>query len=88
MNKDCYAQTLVDTKCLSYGLITSRFVRRNSLERIAIEPRMIEGFDREGQTSIRYVAKARTSIRGHEEVAYFYIVDKLLNSYDLILGIL
>ena len=32
INKDCYIYTLIDNGYLSYGLITSRFVRRNGLE--------------------------------------------------------
>ena len=28
------------------------------------------------------------NIGGHKEVVYFYIMDKLLDSYDMILGIL
>ena len=86
VNKDCYAHTLIDNGCLSYGLITSRFVRKNGLERIQIKPRTMEGYDGKDSSEIREVAKAYTNIGGHEEVAYFYIVDKLLNSYDMILG--
>jgi hypothetical protein len=48
----------------------------------------MEGFDGTRQASIRYVAVARMNIRGREEVAYFYITDWLLDSYDLILGLL
>ena len=88
VNRECYVYTFVDSRCLSYRLITSRFVRRNGLKRIKIEPQTIEGFDGVGQTSICYIAEARTNIRGHEEVAYFYIVDRLLDSYDVILGLL
>jgi hypothetical protein len=75
VNRECYARTFVDSRCLSYGLMTSRFVRKNGLKRIEIRPRTIEGFDGTKQASVCYVAEARTNIRGHEEVAYFYIVD-------------
>jgi hypothetical protein len=87
VNRECYACTLIDTRCLSYGLMTSHFVRKNGLKRIKIRPVTMEGFDGSGQASIRYVAVACTNIRGHEEVAYFYIADWLLDSYDLILGL-
>ena len=87
VNRECYARTLIDTGCLSYGLMTSRFVRKNGLKRIRIRPVTMEGFDGTEQTSIHYVAVARTNIGGREEVAYFYIADRLLDSYDLILGL-
>ena len=45
VNRECYARTLIDTGCLSYGLMTSRFVRKNGLKRIRIRPVTIEGFD-------------------------------------------
>jgi hypothetical protein len=88
VNRECYARTLIDTRCLSYGLMTSRFIRKNGLKRIKIRPVTMEGFDGTRQASIRYVAVARMNIRGREEVAYFYITDWLLDSYDLILGLL
>jgi hypothetical protein len=44
------------------------------------------GFDGEDRTKVRQVTRVRTGIGGHDEWAYFYIVDKLFDSYDLILG--
>lgn len=36
VNNKCFADTLVDTGCLSYGLISERFATRNNLQRINI----------------------------------------------------
>jgi hypothetical protein len=86
VNKECYAHTLVDSGCLSYGLVSSRFVRKHDLKRIPIETRTMGGFDGDDRTEVRQVTKVQTNIGGQEEWAYFYIVDKLFDSYDLILG--
>ena len=79
---------LIDTKCLSYRLITLRFIRKNSLKPIKIRPITIKGFNSMGQASIYYIVAARTNIRGYKEVIYFYITDRLLDLYNLILGLL
>ena len=46
------------------------------------------GYNGEDSSEIREVTRACTNIGGHKEVVYFYIVDKLLDSYDMILGML
>ena len=46
------------------------------------------GYDGEDSLEIREVVRVCMNIGGYEEVVYFYIVDKLLDLYDMILGIL
>lgn len=86
VNRNCFATTLVDTGCLSYGLIDSRFATRHKLERINISPRGITGFDALSDSQITEVAVISMDIDGHfEEQVFLYIVPKLA-SYDMILG--
>lgn len=86
VNRNCFATTLVDTGCLSYGLIDSRFATRHKLERIDISPRGITGFDAPSDSQISEVAVISMDIDGHsEEQVFLYVVPKLA-SYDMILG--
>jgi predicted aspartyl protease len=86
VNRDCIAHTLIDTGCLSYGVINSRFAQKHNLQRIRVRPRTMTGYDNTTESVVDEVAAIRIDIDGHvEEVAYFYIVPKL--AYDMILGL-
>jgi hypothetical protein len=86
VNRNCFATTLVDTGCLSYGLIDSRFATRHKLERIGISPRGITGFDAPSDSQITEVAVVSMDVDGHlEEQVFLYVVPRLA-SYDMILG--
>ena len=87
MNKKCYANTLIDTGCLSYGIVDSRFVRKHNLPRLSITPRMIEGFDDISKDQITEVAECNIDIDGHCEERIFLYVAPRLASYDMILGL-
>lgn len=80
------ARALVDSGCLTYGVISEDFVRRHDLETMKISPKPIRGVT--GATaSITKVARARMDIDSHtEEGAFFYVVPDHLG-YDLILGL-
>jgi Aspartyl protease len=39
------ANTLIDTGCDTYGIVSSHFVNKNQLERMKIRPQTIRGFD-------------------------------------------
>jgi transposase InsO family protein/predicted aspartyl protease len=85
VNRDCFAQTLIDTGCLSYGVINARFVKKHNLQRIKIKPRTMSGFKDEVECVIDEVAVVRIDIDGHvEQEVFFYIVPYL--AYDMILG--
>ena len=45
INDTIFANTLIDTGCLSYGLCDSYFAQRNNLKRLKIRPREVVGFD-------------------------------------------
>jgi hypothetical protein len=86
VNKDCFAKTLVDTGCLSYGLVDSRFATRHNLQRLEIPPREVTGFDALSDDTISEVAVISMDISGHsEEQVFLYVVPRLA-SYDMILG--
>ena len=88
INRECFAKTLVDTRCLSYGIIDSRFARKYNLSRISIAPRALTGFDGPVTGEINEVIAVRIDINGHiEEKVFFYVVLRLA-TYDLILRML
>jgi predicted aspartyl protease len=88
INGNCFAKTLVDTGCLSYGLIDSRFAAKHQLERISLKKRRrLVGFESQSEGYVTEVAAISIDIDGHlESKAYFYIAPRLA-SYDLILGL-
>ena len=87
INKECFAKTLIDTGCLSYGLIDSRFATKHNLQRIPISPRSLTGFDSPTDDLITEVAVVSLDIDGHyEERAFLYIAPRLA-LYDIILSI-
>ncbi|RAL60702.1 hypothetical protein DID88_010020 [Monilinia fructigena] len=87
VNKDCFAKTLLDSGCLSYGLVSSAFATKNNLQRIPIPPRGLSGFDAPSSGKVTDVAVVSLDIDGHyEERSFLYIVPKL-ESYEMILGL-
>jgi predicted aspartyl protease len=87
INKEAFAETLVDSGCLSYGVIDSRFVRKHNLQRIKITPRKLVGVGKQVVGKIDEVVAVRVDVDGCiEERAFFYVAPELA-SYDLILGL-
>ena len=87
INKNSYAHTLYNTKCLFYEMITSHFARNHNLQCIKIRPCMITGFDEPSNSSVDEVAVIQIDINHHQKSrTYFYLVFKLA-FYDLILGL-
>ena len=78
------AHTLIDTGCLTYGIISSRFVTRNNLQRTPIQGRKIVGVAGK-TTQMTDAVKMRIDIEGHEESMWAYVLDGE-REYDLILG--
>jgi hypothetical protein len=76
---------MVDTGCLSYAIVNSRFVARHKLRMFAIQPVPVQGIG--GEKRISRVARLRLDIGTHiERDAYAYVLDHELK-YDLILGL-
>jgi predicted aspartyl protease len=86
VNSECSASTLVDSGCLSYGLIDSRFTRKHNLQRIKISPRIMTGFNVLISGLINEVTVVQLDIGGHQERVFLYNVPRLAK-YDMILGL-
>jgi transposase InsO family protein len=81
----CHANTLIDTGCTTYGIISETFTEKHQLERIKIRPRPIRGYNGPaGQ--IKEVARFSLNIGGnHQPYVYMYVVPEI-DSHDMILG--
>lgn len=85
INQECSIPALVDSGCLSYGLVDSRFARKHCFERISITPRTMEAFDAPAGGIVREVAAVTLDVNGFKRKAFLYIVPRLA-SQDVILG--
>lgn len=85
VNDTSFANALVDTGCLSYGLCDSRFAQKNNLKRIPIKPREVTGFDGKVSSSVDEVAVITLDLEGYRETRVFcYVLP--IGHYDMILG--
>lgn len=81
------ACTLVDSGCLSYGMVSEKFVLKHQLQRIPITPIAIEGYDGPRGGEIKEAAKlVLDEGAGEEHIAMVYILPHIEN-YDIILGL-
>ena len=88
VNRNCFATTLVDTRCLSYRLIDSSFVPEHKLKRINIFPCGITRFDAPSDSQITEVAVVSMDIDGHPKEQVFLYVVLRLALYIMILRML
>jgi len=86
INQECSVPALVDSGCLSYGLIDSRFVRKHNFERVAISPRTMEAFDAPVSGVVREVAAVVLDVNGYKRKAFLYVVPRLAGQ-DVMLGL-
>jgi len=87
IDRVCFANTLVDCGCLSYGLISERFVEKHHLERIPIVPRPIHGYNGPSGDKITHVARMSSDVGGNwQPCVYFYVAPRIHN-HDMILGL-
>lgn len=87
INQDILAPALVDSGCLSYGVVDSHFVQKHGLERIRITPREMEGFDGVPASQVTAVAVVNLQVGQHNGRAFLYIVPRLMTGINLILGL-
>ena len=88
LNAECYAQTLIDTDCLSYRVIDEKFVAKNHLQRMKIKSQSIAGYDSSWSSYIKKVAVVWMNIDEYcREQTFFYIVSHI-EGYDLLLELL
>jgi hypothetical protein len=65
VNRESSTTALIDSGCLSYGLIDSRYVQKHGLQRIQIQPRAMVGFDAPTQGQITEVTTVQLDIGGY-----------------------
>jgi predicted aspartyl protease len=80
-----FAETLIDTGCLSYGLCDPRFAQRNRLTRLKITPRSVTGVDGKLTAVTDEVVAVELDLDGHREERVFLYVSPI-GHYDMILG--
>jgi hypothetical protein len=85
INGSCFAETLVDTRCLSYGLCDPSFAQKNAFTRVRIEPQTVSGVDGRVTAEINEVAVVHLDLDGYKEERVFLYV-ALVGHYDMILG--
>ena len=85
IDNTCFAKTLIDTRCLSYGLCDPRFAQKNNFTRLRINPRTVSGVDGHITAEINKVAIVRMHLDGYKERRVFLYV-ALIGHYDMILG--
>jgi hypothetical protein len=80
-----FAETLIDTGCLSHGLCDPRFARKNKLTRLKITPRQVTGVDGKLTAITDEVVAVNLDLDGHREEKVFLYVSPI-GHYDMILG--
>jgi hypothetical protein len=84
VNQSKYTSALIDSRCLSYALITCSFVRRAKLERITIPRKPIVSVN--DQVSwVDEVAKFTFNMNGYTETRFAYVTPNDAKE-DIILG--
>ena len=86
INQEYSIPVLVDSGCLSYGLVDSRFAQKHRFERISITPRTMEAFDAPASGIVREVAVVMLDVNGYKRRAFLYVVLRLAGQ-DVILGL-
>ena len=85
VNRECFANTLLDSGCTTYGAIDSRFARKHQLTRVPISPRNLGGFTDGLSAQVKEIAHLSLDIAGsYQSSLFLYVVPKL--GYDIILG--
>ncbi|KAI0994838.1 hypothetical protein K3495_g13345 [Podosphaera aphanis] len=85
INDIIFANTLIDSDCLSYGLCDSRFAQRKNFARLKIKPREVIGFDGKFASSVDEVAVVDIDLDGHRQSRVFLYISPI-GHYDMILG--
>lgn len=87
INKTISTPVLIDSGCLSYGIISSRLVQRHHLQRIQVVPRKVESYNGSQEDEISEVAAVRLRVGGRTRRAFLYIVPRLMTGIDIMLGL-
>jgi len=80
-----FAETLIDTNCLSYKLYNPRFTRKNKLTRLKITLRQVISIDKKLTAIIDEVIAVNLDLNSHREEKVFLYMS-LIGHYDMILN--
>jgi hypothetical protein len=86
INDESFANTMIDSGCLSYGLCDYKFARKHNLERVRIRPRRVSGVDGNVTDTVDEVVAVRLDLDGHREERVFMYLTRI-GGYDMILGL-
>jgi hypothetical protein len=85
INSYAFAETMINTSCLSNGLCNPRFARRHGLTRLKITPRQVTGVNRKLTNETDEVVAIELDLEGHvQEKVFLYVAP--IGDYDIILG--
>jgi hypothetical protein len=85
INGCSFAETLIDTSCLSHKLYDPRFTRKNKLTRLKITPRQVINVDRKLTAVINEVIAVNLDLDSHKKEKVFLYMS-LIGHYDMILS--
>ena len=85
VNDSVFANTLIDTGCLSYSLCDPRFAKKNNLMLLKIKPCTVTGVDGKVTAVTDEVAVMDIDLDGYSESRVFAYVCPI-GQYDMILG--
>jgi hypothetical protein len=74
VNNTTFAETVIDTGCLSYGLCDPKFASKNRLQRLKIAPRSVTGVVGKLTAVTDEVVAIELDLHGHEEERVFLYV--------------
>ena len=80
-----FAETLIDTSCLSYRLYDPRFIRKNKLTRLKIILRQVTGIDGKLTAITDEVIAVNLDLNSHREEKVFLYMSPIRH-YDMILS--
>ena len=82
-----FAETLIDTGCLSHRLYDPRFIRKNKLTRLKIILRQVTGIDKKLTAIIDEVIAVNLDLNSYRKEKVFLYMS-LIKYYDMILDML
>ena len=84
INKECYTKILIDSDYFLYKIISKRFVKKQGLKYILVFLIIVKRFLEKIKIIIKKVVVIRLDIGNISKKVFFYILEKLEESYNLI----
>ena len=87
INSCSFAETFIDTNCLSHRLYDPRFIRKNKLTRLKIILRQVININKKLTAIINEVIAVNLDLNSYKEEKVFLYMS-LIGHYDMILNML